>query len=178
MIVMPNAFRSSAACAAACCVVILSAAAVIAQAKATEKSIVLNGRFGQIVSEAVSKPGSPQDVELGQEVRVDPLASSDPDWDGATVTIYEQSLSYPSHGTYRSYGVINTKTGDKAFVELDGKWDVANRDGQAAEASFEGQGKVVGGTGKLEGISGPLTVKGTVKDGEGGRYSVTINSSR
>ena len=113
-------------------------------ADAAEKAIVLEGKFGRIVSNTISKLDVPADVELGQEVRVDHLTSADPDWNDATLTLYEQNLSYPSHGTYRFYGVINTKTGDTAYMELAGKWDVVNRDGKfrvsclAAPANFRG----------------------------------------
>ena len=162
------------------CTVLVATLAAPAQAdeKKEEKKIVLDGKFGQIVSNVISKPGSPADLELGQEVRVDTLASADPDWDGATVTIYEQNLSYPSHGSYRSYGLIHIKTGDIAYVELVGKWDVVTRDGQFVTAPFEAAGQLVGGTGKLEGISGPVVVKGQIDRNQGGKYSAEITASR
>ena len=144
-------------------------------ADAAEKAIVLEGKFGRIVSNTISKLDVPADVELGQEVRVDHLTSADPDWNDATLTLYEQNLSYPSHGTYRAYGVINTKTGDTAYMELAGKWDVVNRDGKFFEAPFDGQGKLLGGTGKLQGISGPVVLKGKVSADQVGTYAVEMN---
>ncbi len=157
------------------CALMLPAASL---AQAEEKKIVLDGKFGQVISNVVSKPGAPNDLELGQEVRVDSLASADPDWDGATITVYEQNLSYPSHGSYRSYGVIHTKAGDVAYVELAGKWDIATREGQFVAAPFEASGQLVGGTGKLEGLSGPIVVKGKVDGDQGGTYSAEITASR
>ncbi len=157
------------------CALILPAASL---AQAEEKKVVVDGKFGQVVSNAISKPGAPNDIELGQEVRVDSLDSADPEWDGATITVYEQSLSYPSRGSYRSYGLIHTKSGDVAYVELAGKWDVVTRDGKFVAAPFEGSGQLVGGTGKLEGLRGPVVVKGQVDGNQGGTYSVEITASR
>ncbi len=157
------------------CALMVSAAPL---AQAEEKKIVLDGKFGQVISNVISKPGAPGDLELGQEVRVDTLASADPDWDGATVTVYEQNLSYPSHGSYRSYGVIHTRTGDLAYVEFAGKWEIATRDGQFVAAPFEASGQLVGGTGKLEGLSGPMVVKGKVDGDRGGTYSAEITAGR
>ena len=145
-------------------------------AQADQKKIVVDGKFGQVVSESVSKPGAPDDLELGQEVRVDSLTSADPDWDGATITLYEQNLSYPSHGSYRSYGLVRTKSGDTAYLQLEGKWDIVMRDGQFEAAPFEGSGRVIGGTGKLEGLSGQVMVKGKVDSDRAGGYSVEIIS--
>ena len=144
-------------------------------ADAAEKKIVLEGKFGRIVSNSISKLESPADVELGQEVRVDHLTSADPDWNDATLTFYEQNLSYASNGTYRAYGVINTGTGDTAYMEFAGKWDVVNRDGKFFEAPFEGQGKLLGGTGKLQGIGGSVVIKGRVSADQGGTYSAEMN---
>jgi len=152
-------------------------AATAPPARSEEKKIVLDGKFGQVVSNVISKPGSPEDLELGQEVRVDSVASADPDWDGATITVYEQNLSYPSHGSYRSYGTIHTKAGDVAYLELTGKWNVVTRDGRFVAAPFEAAGKLVGGTGKLDGISGAVLVKGQVDVEKGGAYSAEITAT-
>lgn len=144
-------------------------------ADAAGKAIVLEGKFGRVVSNTISKLDLPADVELAQEVRVDHLTSADPEWNDATLTVYEQNLSYPSHGTSRAYGVINTKAGDTAYMELTGNWDVVNRDGKFFEAPFDGQGKLLGGTGKLQGISGPVVVKGRVSADQAGTYAVEMN---
>jgi hypothetical protein len=160
---------------ASACLTAASIVLVSSLAAAAEKKIVLEGKFGRVVSNSLSKLDPPADVELAQEVRVDHLTSADPDWNDATLTVYEQNLSYPSHGTYRAYGVINTKTGDTAYIELTGKWDVVNRDGKFSEAPFDGQGKLLGGTGKLQGISGPVVVKGRVSAEQVGTYSVEMN---
>ena len=147
-------------------------------AAAAEKKVVLEGKFGQVVSNAFSKLDPPADVELAQEVRVDHLTSADPEWNDATLTVYEQNLSYPSHGTTRAYGIINTKAGDTAYLELVGKWDVVNREGKFFEAPFEGQGRLLGGTGKLQGISGPAVVKGKVSADQVGTYSVEMTTAQ
>lgn len=157
------------------CALALSAAA---SARADENKILVEGKFGQVVSNAISKPGGPDDLELGQEVRVDSLASADPEWDGATITVYEQNLSYPSHGSYRSYGLIRTKSGDVAYVELAGKWDITTRDGQFVDAPFEAAGRFVGGSGRLQGLSGSVLVKGKVDGKQVGSYSAEITASR
>lgn len=161
-----------------CCAAFLAATST-PFAQAAEKKIVLNGKFGQIVSDSIAKPGFPEgehDVELGQEVRIDSLASDDPEWDGAKVTVYEQNLSYPSHGTYRTFGLISNKAGETAFLELDGKWNVVSRDGKFVEAPFDGQGKLLGGTGKLAGVSGSVLVKGNIGADATGAYSVEITA--
>jgi len=145
-------------------------------AVATEKKIVLDGKFGQIISESISRPASAEGVELGQEVRVDTLKSSDPDWDGATATIYEQNLSYPSNGTNRSFVVLYTPAGDTAYLEFTGKWDVVQRDGQFVESPFTGEGKLTGGTGKLQAIAGQVVIKGNVTPENPGEYSVEITA--
>lgn len=143
-------------------------------ASAAEKSVALESKFGRVVSNAMSKLDAPANVELVQEVRVDELKSADPEWNSATLTLYEQNLSYPTNGTFRSYGVIATKTGDAAFIQLDGKWDVVERDNKLVEAPFEGQGKLLGGTGKYEKIGGPITVKGRVHPDEGAMYTLQL----
>ena len=160
------------------CMTVASIALGGSLAAAAEKKIVLEGKFGRVISELASKLDPPADVELAQEVRVDHLTSADPEWNDATLTVYEQNLSYPSHGDSRAYGVINTKTGDTAYMELAGKWDVVNRDGKFFEAPFEGQGRLLGGTGKLQGISGPVVVKGRVTADQVGAYSVEMTTAQ
>lgn len=71
--------------------------------------------------------------------------------------------------------MINTKAGDTAYLEFTGKWDVVNREGKFFEAPFEGQGRLLGGTGKLQGISGPVVVNGRVSADQVGAYSVEMS---
>jgi hypothetical protein len=163
--------RSRIALMAALCVL-----AGMSGAGAEEKKIVLDGKFGQIVSDSISRPPFSEGVELGQEVRIDNLTSSDPDWDGATATIYEQNLSYPSNGTNQSFVVLDTPGGDKAFLQFTGKWDVVRRDGAFVEAPFAGEGKLTGGTGKFQSIAGRVVVKGKVTPENTGEYSVEITA--
>lgn len=156
------------------CVAATVAAAGGPPAGAADQTVVLQGRFGRVVSNTISKLPPPADVELGQEVRVDDLTSADPDWNDATLTLFEQNLSYPSRGTYRLYGVLNTKSGAMAYLELAGKWDVVMRDGRFAEAPFDGQGRLLGGTGNLQGISGTATVNGKVDAEQNATYSLEL----
>jgi hypothetical protein len=74
-------------------------------------------------------------------------------------------------------GLIHTRAGDIAYVELAGNWDIITRDGRFVAAPFEGTGKLVGGTGKLEGISGPVLVKGQIDGEKGGAYSAEITAT-
>jgi len=90
--------------------------------------------------------------------------------------VYEHSVSYPGSGTYAIYGVLVAPSGDKAFLEFAGKFDVLTKDGKFAEAPYAADGKVVGGTGKLEKISGTLRHSGKVSAGEGARYSIEMNA--
>jgi hypothetical protein len=141
-------------------------------AVAADKKIMLEGKSGEVQSEQSVKPG--YGPELGQKVRVDQLTSADPDWNGSKITLYEHSVSYPATGTYAVYGVLAVPSGDKAFLEFSGKWDVVTKDGKFAEAPFAADGKVVGGTGKLEKVSGAVRHSGKVT-GEGGRYRIEMN---
>jgi hypothetical protein len=141
-------------------------------AVAADKKIVVEGKFGQVQSEQSVMPG--YGPELGQKVRVDQLTSGDADWNGSTITLYEHSVSYPATGTYAIYGVRAAPSGDKAFLEFAGTWDVVTKDGKFVEAPFAAEGKLVGGTGKLEKISGTLRHSGKVT-GEGGRYTIEMN---
>ena len=64
--------------------------------------------------------------------------------------------------------------GDKAFLEFAGKWDVVTKAEKFVEAPFAAEGKLVGGTGKLEKIGGTVRHWGKVT-GEGGRYSIELD---
>jgi hypothetical protein len=141
-------------------------------AVAADKKVVLEGKFGQVQSEQSVKPG--YGPELGQKVRVDQLTSGDPEWNGSTITLYEHSVSYPATGTYAIYGVLAAPSGDKAFLEFAGKWDVVTKAEKFVEAPFAAEGKLVGGTGKLEKIGGTVRHWGKVT-GEGGRYSIELD---
>ena len=141
---------------------------------AAEKKIVLEGKFGQVQSEQSAKTG--YGPELGQKVRVDRLTSGDSNWNGSTITVYEHSVSFPANGTYVIYGVLAAPSGDKAYLEFAGKWDVVTKDGKFAEAPFSADGKLVGGTGTLEKIRGNVRQSGKVIAGEGGHYSIEMNA--
>jgi hypothetical protein len=140
-------------------IAVASVAMLASAAGAADKKVVMEGKFGEVRSEQNVKPG--YGPELGQKVRVDQLAS----------------VSYPDKGTYAIYGVLAAPSGDKAFLEFSGKFDVVTKDGKFAEAPFAADGKVVGGTGKLEKIRGTLRHSGKVTPDEGGRYSIELNVS-
>ena len=131
----------------------LGAVLLACNAHAAGKQVKLDGKFGQVISSQKVKPEMPGAPELAQNVRQDQLTSGDPDWNGATLTLYEHSESFPSYGLYKVYGVLAAPNGDKALVEFAGKWDVVTKDGQFVEAPFQAEGKVLGGTGKLEMLS-------------------------
>jgi hypothetical protein len=156
----------------------LAATALTAsRVEGAERKVVLEGKFGQIVSNAVSKPSTPtpdEPIELGQEVRVDQLTGGDADWNGATLTLYEQNVTFKTNGNYRAYGVI-TKEEAAAYLVVSGEWKVLfGNDGQMIEAPFAADGNLVGGIGKFKGIKGPLTVKGAVTPDNGGVYLLEI----
>lgn len=132
------------------------------------------GSFGTVLSTTAVTPGGPDKVELDQKVRLDRLSSKDPVCNDATLTLFEQSASYPDRGDYKIYGVLQTRTGDKAFVLFAGAWDVVMQDGKFAAAPFEAKGEILGGTGKLEGIKGTVVHKGKVTPAEGGRYTLQL----
>ena len=70
--------------------------------------------------------------------------------------------------------MLAAPNGDKALVEFAGKWDVVTKDGRFAEAPFQAEGKVLGGTGKLEKAGGTVRHAGRVT-GAGGTYSLTLD---
>src|ERR671929_2199408 len=148
---------------------LLGAALLASPAQAAGKQVTLEGKFGQVMSSQKVKPEVPGAPELAQNVRLDQLTSGDPDWNGATLTLYEHSESFPSYGLYKVYGVLAAPGGDKALVEFAGKWDVVMKDGKFAEAPFQGDGKVLGGTGKLANTSGTVHHAGKATS-EGGTY--------
>ena len=154
---------------------LLGAALLASSALAAEK-VTLEGKFGQVMSSQKVKPEIAGAPELAQNVRLDQLTSSDPDWNGATITLYEHSESFPSYGLYKVYGVLAAPNGDKALVEFAGKWDVVTKDGQFVEAPFQADGKVLGGSGKLEKAGGTVHHVGKVTSA-GGTYSLTLDMS-
>ena len=61
------------------------------------------------------------------------------------------------------------------MVDARGKWDVVMKDGKFAEAPFQAEGKVLGGTGKLEKAGGTVRHAGKATS-EGGTYSLTLDA--
>src|SRR5262245_441000 len=157
-------------------ILLLSGTAYAQAVLAADKKIVLEGKFGKEQSEQTVKPG--YGPELGQKVRVDQLTSGDPEWNGSNITVYEHSVSHPTAGTDAIYGVLSAPGGDKAYLEFAGKWDVVMKEGKFAEAPFSAEGKVVGGSGKLEKMTGKVRQSGKVVAGDGGRYSIEITTDR
>ena len=153
---------------------LLGATLLASPAPAAEKKVTLEGKFGQVTSSQKVRPDIAGAPELAQNVRQDRLTSGDPEWNGATLTLYEHSESFPSYGLYKVYGVLAAPNGDKALVEFAGKWDVVTKDGQFAEAPFQAEGKVLGGTGKLEKAGGTVHHAGKVTSA-GGTYSLTLD---
>jgi hypothetical protein len=144
-----------------------------------EKKIVLDAKIGEIVSNSIVRPPAPEGTEapeFGQEVRVDKATSADPDWKDATLMLYEQSVALESSGTFRSYGIATASGGDTLLVQLSGKWNVINHDGQT-EAPFTAEGKLLGGTGKFKGIDGTVAVKGKSTGKGAGVYTVEITTT-
>jgi len=145
-------------------------------AVAAEKQIVLESKFGEVKSEQGVKLGTPNGLELGQKVRVDPIKSSEAAFDGASITLYEHSESFPADGRYRVYGVIDTKGGDKAFIEYTGNWTVETKDGKFAAAPFAAKGTIIGGTGALAALKGTVEQSGKVTPETGGVYKIVLKA--
>ena len=148
---------------------------VMVSAPAIAEEVVLSGKFGQVLSSTTASPEMPKSIKLEQKVRVDQLTSANPDWNGAELILYEHSVSFPAYGTYKIYGVLESKNGDKVFMQFAGKWDVVSKDGEFVEAPFEAKGDLLGGTGKFQGISGPVLHKGKVTPSEGGVYRIEFS---
>jgi hypothetical protein len=147
-----------------------------APAQAADGTIVLEGKFGEVKQEHKVTVDDPAGVEMLLKVRVDQLTSSDPDFQDATITMYEYGENASGAGTYRVYGVISAAAG-KAIVEYTGSWSAVMKDGEFVEAPFSAEGKVVGGTGAFENISGTLKQSGKVTPAEGGVYTLELTTS-
>jgi len=144
--------------------------------------ILLHGSFGTTTARFETPVGDAAGHTLSQQVRVDPLSSNDPNWDGLTNTIHEQLDGYPTAGTYRIYGEFADPTNPsrgKAFGFIQGKFTVTNDgSGNFVEANFEAKGHFIGGTGDFAGIRGKIVQKGSITPADGGRYTLTLTLNR
>ena len=144
---------------------------------AEKKKLTVNGKFGQIVSKTTSSPGDVSGHEIDQQVRIDMITSSDSDWNGATLTVYEHLDSFAEGGSYKLYGVFRHKDGDTSYVKYEGTWKVITQDGKFVEATGEGKGQFIGGTGKFKNITGDLLQRTKVTPSEGAVYTIQAEVS-
>ena len=154
---------------------LLGAALLASQAQAAGKQVTLEGKFGQVISSQKVKPEVAGAPELAQNVRLDQLTSGDPDWNGATLTLYEHSESFPSYGLYKVYGVLAAPNGDKALVEFAGKWDVVTKDGQFVEGAVPGRGQ---GGGRYREAREGRRRRAPRRQGHGGRRDLHPHAGR
>jgi len=75
----------------------------------------------------------------------------------------------PTRGTENGYGVIDTASGDKAFV----KWQGSTTMKDKMPASASGTWSFTGGTGKLKGVKGKGSYKGTYKPDGSATFQIT-----
>lgn len=156
---------------------VLLAMGGVGTAGAADRTIRAEGKFGDIQSKTTASPGGAAKVELAQQVRRDRLSSSDPEFDGATLTAFEQMASFPDRGDYEIYGVIETNAGDHLYLVFNGSWTNVVKDGQYVESPFAAKGNILGGTGKLADLKGAVQHQGTYTPAEGGRYRLELVAS-
>ena len=149
----------------------LSAACFERNAHAADrKKVTWNGKSVRLISETKANPGDPQNREIVQSVRLDGLTSTDPNFDGIDVHIYEQDDQIAGTGTHRGYTVYLHKNGDKSFDKFEGTHRTITKDGGAWETPFEGRGQFIGGTGKFKDIQGIYTYTGKITPEGGVQY--------
>jgi hypothetical protein len=99
---------------------------------------------------------------------VDACKSDNPDFSGGKATVSEQVWG-GDEGVYNLFIAAQTAGGDDLFFGVDGAWPA-----QTEGFSFEGDGPILGGTGKYKGAKGTVKHQGHTSDGVTGDYTVTL----
>lgn len=126
---------------------------------AEKKTVTCNNKFGPIQQRLALPVADRDGHEIGTQTRQGSSSSSDPDWDGSTVTGIGQFDMVKGNGQIWGYNVRTFKSGDKVFTKF--KLSLKrNSDGDQSPAMAEGSAEILGGTGKFENIKGSVTLTG------------------
>jgi hypothetical protein len=94
------------------------------------------------------------------EIHRDTTTSSDPDFNEAEHTVYEQRDSVAGTGTHRGYYTNLLKNGETEYGLYEGTFKTTVKEDGSWEATWEGTWKALGGTGKFKNIKGGGTYRG------------------
>jgi hypothetical protein len=118
----------------------------------------VSGSFvGRANSQAMMALKDVPDHELGLVEISGPQTSSDPLWNGATVSYWGLADLMSGSGTQKGYFINRRANGDTDQGTFDGKITTAGN-----VVTIEGTYKNTGGTGALAGLSGAGTYKGVM----------------
>ena len=129
-----------------------------------KKKIMATHKSGPVISHTVVPLGPGDDPKhelVAMEIRQDGTTSSDPDFNEAEHTVYEQRDSVAGTGTHRGYYTNLLKNGDTEYGLYEGTFKTTfKEDGSWETTTWEGTWKSTGGTGKLKNIKGGGTYRG------------------
>ena len=129
---------------------------------AKEKRIISgSGESVKIVTVYSVYPDDLPGHEIRYTIRSDAHTSGDPDWNGATSTLYGLLDQLGESGTHSGYQIFTHSDGDRSFTKHSGKQTVHQVVG-GVEVHFEGTFEWTGGTGKFEYMGGSGTYKGKI----------------
>jgi hypothetical protein len=138
---------------------------------AEKKKIMGTHKSGPVISHTVVSLGPGDDPKhelVVLEIHRDTTTSSDPDWNEAEHTVYEQHDSVAGTGTHRGYYINLLKNGDTEYGLYEGTFKTTfKEDGSWEATTWEGTFKVSGGTGKFKNIKGSGTYRGKATPAEG-----------
>jgi hypothetical protein len=132
---------------------------------AAAETITVNCEFGKATETTLAPDGT---VYAARKERVDACKSDNPDFSGGKATVSEQVWG-GDEGVYNLFIAAQTAGGDDLFFGVDGAWPA-----QTEGFSFEGDGPILGGTGKYKGAKGTVKHQGHTSDGVTGDYTVTL----
>jgi hypothetical protein len=135
---------------------------------AAAETITVNCEFGKATETTLAPDGT---VYAARKERVDACKSDNPDFSGGKATVSEQVWG-GDEGVYNLSIAAQTAGGDDLFFGVDGAWPA-----QTEGFSFEGDGPILGGTGKYKGAKGTVKHQGHTSDGVTGDYTVTSRST-
>jgi hypothetical protein len=117
---------------------------------AEKKKITATNKEGPPISRTVVPPGPGDDPKhelVALMIRRDTTTSSDPDWNEAEHTVYEQHDQVAGTGTHRGYFTNLLKNGDTEYGTYEGTFKTTFKgDGSWETTTWEGTWKSTGGT--------------------------------
>ncbi len=140
---------------------------------AEKKTVILNNKFGPILQRLALPVADRAGHEVGTQTRQGSSTSSDPDWDGSTVTGIGQFDMVNGSGQVWGYNVRTFKSGDKVFTKF--KFSLKkNSEGDQSQGMAEGAAEILGGTGKFADIKGSVIFSGQLGP-TGGSFTETLH---